>query len=59
MCTFNIKETNVGEDDPWLGILAAAAFVILSTKNGLKGYSPGQLVFGRDKILPIKHNMDW
>ena len=52
---FNISETYVDEDDPWSGILAAAAFEICSTKNRLKYYSPGQLVFGRDMILAIKH----
>ena len=25
----------------------------------LKCYSPVQLVFGRDMILPIKHKVDW
>ena len=24
-----------------------------------KGYSPGQLIFGRDMILPIKYTVDW
>ena len=24
-----------------------------------KGYSPGQLIFGRDMILLIKHRVDW
>ena len=24
-----------------------------------KRLSPGQLIFGRDKILPIKHKVDW
>ena len=59
MCTFNIKETYVYKDDPWESILAAAAFVIFLTTNGLKGYIPGQLVFDCDIILPIKHKMDW
>ena len=40
-------------------ILAAAYFSILSTANTLKGYSTGQLVFGRDMILLIKHKVDW
>ena len=35
------------------------AFAILSTENVLKGYIPGQLVFGRDMILLIKHKVDW
>ena len=37
----------------------AEAFTIISTENGLKGYSPGQLVFARDMILLIKHMVDW
>ena len=28
-------------------------------KNRLRGYSTGQLLFGRDMILPIKHKLDW
>ena len=57
--TFNIKETYVDEDDPWSGILSAESFVIHKTTNRLKGYSIGQLLFGRDMILPIKHKVDW
>ena len=49
----------VAGDDPWTVILAAADFTINSTKNRLKGYNPGQLVFGRDIILPITHKADW
>ena len=30
-----------------------------STTNILEGYSPGQLIFGRDMIVPIKHRVDW
>ena len=54
-----IKETYVDEDDPWSVILASSAFTICSTTNRLKIYTPVQLVFGRDMILPIKHNVDW
>ena len=59
MVTFNITETYVEKDDPWSGILDVAEFKILSTTNGLKSYSNGQLVFGRDMIFPIKHKVDW
>ena len=56
---FNIStQTYVGEDEPWTGILAAAAFAIRSTTNRQNLYSPGQLIFGRDMILPIKHRVD-
>ena len=57
--TYNIKETYVDKDDPWLGILAASEFASFSTENSLKGYNPGQFVFGYDMILPIKHTVDW
>ena len=57
---FNIyTQTYVDKNDPWTGILAAAAFAIYSTTNRGKGYSPGQLIFGRNIILPIKHRVDW
>ena len=59
MQTFNILKTYVDKDDLWSGILAAAAFTICQTTNGLKGYCPHQLVFGYDMILLIKHDVDW
>ena len=39
--------------------LEAASFAIHSTTNRLEGQSLGLLVFGRDIILPIKHNVNW
>ena len=59
MRTYIIKETYVDKDEPWSGILDAAAFIIISTENRSKGSSPGQLVLGRDMILPIKYTMEW
>ena len=56
--TSNIQQTYVDKNDPWMGILAAAAFAICSTISGQKGYSPGQLIFGHDMIFPIKHRVD-
>ena len=58
MRTFNISYAYFDKNDPWLGILAAAAFAIHSTTNRQKGYSTGQLVFGHDIIILVKHNMD-
>ena len=57
--TCNITQNYVDEDDPWSVILAAAAFVIRSTTNRMNGYSPVQLIFGRDMILLIKHTVYW
>ena len=56
---FNIYQTYVGKNDLWTGILAAASFAVLSTNNRQKCYSLGQLLFGRDIILLIKHKVDW
>ena len=55
----NITQHYVDEYGPWSGILDVAAFVIYSTKRRLRGYSPRQLIFGCDVILPIKHMVDW
>ena len=57
--TFNIQQTYVGENEPWMGILAAAVSKICLTTSGEKGLIPGQLIFGRDMIPPIKHMVDW
>ena len=54
MRPYNIKEACVDENDLWSGILATIAFAIISTENRLKGYSPVQILFGRDIIFPIK-----
>ena len=57
--SFNIIETYVDKYYPLLGILADAESVICATKNGLKGYIPGQLVFPPDMIFPINHKVGW
>ena len=57
--TCNIAQTYVDKYEQWLVILAAAEFSIRSITNMLKGYSPGQLLFGRDMITPIKNKVDW
>ena len=59
MRTFNLQQTYVEENDPWAGILAAAAFAIFSTTSRKKGYGTVQLIFGCDMIIPIKHRVDW
>ena len=53
----NIIQIYVDEDDPWSGILAAAESSINSTTNRLKFYNSGQLIFGRDMIIGIKHKL--
>ena len=41
------------------GILSATAFAIRTTYHTTLKKSPGQLVFGRDMILNIKHIANW
>ena len=58
MGDYIIKDTYYDKDELKSGILAATAFAIISTENSLKVYSQGQLLFGRDMILRIKHKVD-
>ena len=44
--TYNLQGTYVDDADPWMGILVAAAFAVLSTYHRTKVKSPGQLFFG-------------
>ena len=57
--TFNIYQTYIDKDDPWLGTLSEAKFEIRSKTNMKKCYIPCQLIFYRDMILPIKHTVNW
>ena len=57
--TFNISQTYIDKNYLWTVILSAAAFEMFSTTNRKKFYSPGQLLFGRDMIIPMEHNVDW
>ena len=56
---FNVQQTYLDKNDLWADILDASEFANGSTTSRQKGYSPGQLIFGRDMILPIKHMVDW
>jgi hypothetical protein len=55
ICTFNLEENFLDNDDPWSGILSATAFAVQSTYHTTLRAMPGQLVFGRDMILNIQH----
>ena len=55
---YNLQENWVDEDDPWNGLLVAAAFTILSVQRRLKIKSLCLLLFFRDTILPTKHKLD-
>ena len=57
--TYNLQETYVDNADPWMGILAAAYFLVQSSYQNIKQKSPGQLVFGQYMILLINHIANW
>jgi hypothetical protein len=57
--TFELQERELDATDPWSPFLASAAFAIRSTHHTTLGASPGQLVFGRDMLLPIKFKANW
>ena len=55
--TFDVS--NIVNNNPWSGIIAATMFAVRSTYHTTLQASPMQLVFGRDAILNIKHVADW
>ena len=57
ICTFDVS--NIVNNDPWSGILAATIFAVRATYHIILQASQMQLVFGRDAILNIKHVSDW
>jgi transposase InsO family protein len=57
--TFELEDNYLDEDNPWKGILSATAFAVRSTFHTTLRNTPGQLVFGRDMILNIKHEANW
>ena len=57
--TFELDENYLDEEDPWKGILSAAAFAVWSTYHTTLKKTPGQLVFQRDIMFPIKHIANW
>ena len=57
--TFNLEANYLDETDPWKGILSATAFAVRSTYHTTLKKSPGQLIFGRDMILNVKHEINW
>lgn len=47
------------QQDPWSGILSAAAFAMRSTWHTTLQATPGQLVFGRDMLLNTQFTANW
>ena len=58
--TFQLESAALNnEDDPWTPYLASVAWAVRSTYHTILNATPGQLVFGRDMVLPIQFQADW
>ncbi len=57
--TFELDAIELDEDDPFGGLISAVGFAVRSTYHTTLQATPGQLVFGRDMILPIQYIADW
>ena len=57
--TFELEKQELPKHDPFGSFLSAAAWAIRSTYHTTLEATPGQLVFGRDMLLPIKFQADW
>jgi hypothetical protein len=54
-----VDGTELDEKDPWGPFLSSAAYAIRSTFHTTLKSTPGQLVFGRNMVLPITFMADW
>ena len=57
--TFELENKNLAEENPFTDFLNAVAFAVRSTYHTVLDATPGQVVFGRDMLLPIKFKADW
>ena len=55
----NLEEKDLHPQDPFEEFLTAAAYAIRSSYHSTLGYSPAQLVFGRDMFMPVDCQVDW
>jgi transposase InsO family protein len=56
---FELENQDLNDSDPWTSFLNSAAWALRSTYHTVLNATPGQLVFGRDMLLPIKYKVDW
>ena len=57
--TMELESAQLRSEDPWSPHLASVAWAIRSTYRTVLCASPGQLIFGRDMVLPIQFQVDW
>ena len=61
LLTFDLEGTLIDEDndDPFEEYLSAVSYALRSSYHQAHGYSPAQLIYGRDMFLPISVDIDW
>ena len=59
LSTFNLEMRELQENDPFEEFTTKAAYAIRSAIHSTLGYSPAQLVFGRDMFMPVNIDADW
>ena len=57
--TLQLEDATLNDKDPWAVYLASVAWAVRSTQHTVLEATPGQLVFGRDMVLPIQFQADW
>jgi len=57
--SYELEEQELDDDHPFDEVLNAAAWALRSTYHTVLNATPGQLVFGRDMLLPIQYKADW
>ena len=57
--TFELEQQDLNEENPFEEFLAAAAWALRSTYHSVLDATPGQLVFGRDMLLPVQFKANW
>ena len=59
ICTFNIHQMDLDNENPWEGILSSSMFAIWYTVHTTKQHIPSQLIFGRVVIPTINQEANW
>jgi hypothetical protein len=57
--TYELEKNYLDDNDPWKGILSATVFAVQFSFHTTLQNTPGQLVFGCDMILNVKHEANW
>ena len=57
--TFKIQEMDLGNENPWEGILSSTMFAIRTTVYTTTQHTPSQMVFGSNAILNINKEANW